>query len=247
MGRPASVTKAQIYEAADQLAAQGLEPDFSQVFAILRSGTRPLINRVLAEWRDDRRDGNPQDIGEEILVPIHRALRMARAAGVKQSERELGAVRVDLAATTAELERESLIREAADAKCAALEVVIAGLTSELTGKDHEIEYLRSDRDKMSAQRDKALGDAAESAKALELCQADMISLQTRLEESHRDRAQVEKNLAAETARLSEMTAHRDGLSDRLGDFQERETGLTAQIRGLQALLPGRLALAVAEP
>lgn len=252
-----ALTKAQIFEAADEIDAGGKTPTMAAVRKMVGGGSYTTINEAMKEWHDRRRsaaaplrDPVPPAVADRMaeLGQNVWAAALEMANGRLASERDaLEASRqaleqeraeaVELAdQLVAELEEAKARNEALEAQCREAEDgntlmvrQLAELKERLAAAEARTEAMRPEIDRAHAAADKARAELADA-------QRELLQLQ-----EQRKRAALQAN--AEAQRLTTCQAERDAAkreADRASAEREKSLATLAQAREEVAGLKGRV-------
>lgn len=217
-----SVTRESVWAAADRIDASGASVTLDAVREALGGGSFSTITPLVRAWKTERR--NKRQVATEPAPSGLVQKGEAFMSAIWQSATELAAARFDV-------ERQGLEQAIADAEAGALE--LADIASSA----------REDRDQLRRQVDALSSQVAEAGSALDSMRTELSELRAADAERARLNSELETDLRASHAQVSELEATVAALRDALaasqteaGRQQGRADAIEAQNRELLAKL-----------
>src|SRR5574338_227073 len=153
------ISKAQVFEAADQISQAGQQPTVASVRAKLGTGSYTTITTMLRDWKNDvskQEQSDELDVPEEVTTALGRAAQIVWKAATDHFSGELAAIRKETERHTAQYRED--IKEATD----------------------EIAQLEEELHQLHAETVKHINRAAELNDIIATCSEDKIKLKSEI-------------------------------------------------------------------
>lgn len=104
MARP-GITKEQVFDAAEAIAAEGGNPTVTRIRAWCKGGSPNTITPLLREWRETRQD-SPVSAAPDLPDPVAASFRAAWSAAYSEASRQLEGERAALEQAQRDMDQE---------------------------------------------------------------------------------------------------------------------------------------------